>query len=129
MRTSRFTSEDLRLEPATDLGGLDLELTLLTSLYPDASDDCEVEGVWYGFKLPNSTARFTLLGTGGASPIRASLLGPSRLTPRGGGGLDKSGPIDGLLRCSDPLGLLLAGSSNGFRIIVSGADGLRLGSF
>jgi hypothetical protein len=81
--------------------------------------------------MPNSAARLTLAGMGGASAILTSILGLIRLAPRGGRGLDKSGPdIEGFL-CfgGDPLtdlplsiGPLLLKSFDGLRILSPIAD-------
>jgi hypothetical protein len=54
----------------------------------DSLDDSDAEGVWYGLLAPNSFAR---LGIGGASPVMGSVF-LMRLVPRGGRGLDRSGP-------------------------------------
>lgn len=70
--------------------------------------------------MPNSLARS---GTGGASPPFA-LLSLIKLTPRGGRGLDRSGPVtDGLLCLGGetfPLSIF-----DGLRKTVFGSDGRR----
>ena len=74
------------------VGGLDLELVLLCWLNPEPFEEFDSVGAWYGLPIPNSTARLTLAGTGGASSIRVSVLVIDliRLPFRGGGGLDDS---------------------------------------
>lgn len=87
--------------------------------------------------MPNSAARLTRDGTGGASPSLISVLDLIKLVPRGGRGLDKSGPeVDGLLCCSggppaNPSGILgrLPGPIDGVRVVDSGSDGLRFEDF
>jgi hypothetical protein len=116
---------------AADLGGLERELALLSWLEPDVAEDCDSVGVWYGFPMPNSAAKFKLDGIGGVSPGPAAVLDLDRLAPLGGRGLDRSGPTNGF-RCAsgDPptalpfmLGLLPPGSFEGLRILESGSKG------
>jgi hypothetical protein len=114
-----------------DSGGLDRELALLSSLYPEASEDCDSEGVWYGLPIPNSAAKFRLDGTGGASPSRASVLSLIRLAPLGGRGLERSGPEIDCFLCGDvdfslPAWNRLLDSLDGLRI--RGSEGLLEGS-
>ena len=75
-----------------DRGGLEVELALLALLEPDAFEDWDSEGVWYGLPIPNSAARLMFVGTGGATPSLPSILDPLKLGARGGGGLEVSGP-------------------------------------
>jgi len=86
--------------------------------------------------MPNSAARFRLLGTGGASPSLTSVLDLIKLAPRGGRGRERSGPETDGLRClggdspcdlSDMLGRLPEDSFEGLRILVSGSEGLLFG--
>jgi hypothetical protein len=88
-----------------DNGGLDRELVLLSWLYPEALEDCDSDGVWYGLPIPNSAARLRFAGTGGASPSLESILGLIKLAPRGGSGRLRSGPEMEGFRClgGDPL--------------------------
>ena len=84
--------------------------------------------------MPNSAAKFMFDGTGGASPILWSVLGLIKLAPRGGSGLERSGPEIDCFLClgGDPLTDLslpmgLPDSFDGLRILASGSDGLLNG--
>ena len=95
INTSTFEAADgrrLDCPGPADRGGLEVELALLALLEPDAFEDWDSEGVWYGLPIPNSAARLTFAGTGGASPSLPSSLEPIKLGARGGGGLEVSGP-------------------------------------
>jgi hypothetical protein len=120
-----------------DWGGLEVELALLALLEPDAFEDCDSDGVWYGLPIPNSAARLTFVGTGGASPSLPSTLDPIRLGARGGGGLEVSGPDidcfrpldlggDLLVDCSSTVSLPRSFDGVRVRAINPGSDGLLL---
>jgi hypothetical protein len=138
INTSTFeVSEGWRREclGPVDWGGLEVELALLALLEPDAFEDCDSDGVWYGLPIPNSAARLMFVGTGGASPSLPSTLDPLRLGARGGGGLEVSGPdidcfrpldLEGdlLVDCSSILSLSLSFDGVRVRATGPGSDGL-----
>ena len=62
--------------------------------------------------MPNSAARFTFAGTGGASPSLVSTLDLIKLLLRGGGALEVSGPENEGFRPRPPGDLLLDRSSS-----------------
>jgi hypothetical protein len=109
-----------------DRGGLEVELALLASLYSDAFEDWDSEGVWYGFPIPNSAARFRFAGTGGASPSLLSTLDLIKLAPRGGRGLERSGPENDCFRALDLDGDLLLDRSMSVGLLPLSFDGLRI---
>lgn len=122
---------------AAERGGLERELARLTWLEPEASEDCDSDGVWYGLLIPNSAARFKSDGTGGILSDRP-VPGLEKLGCLGGGVLDRSGPTrDGFrgisrgvgIVLSNKLGLLVVGSFEGLRNIESRSRGcLCIGS-
>ena len=77
--------------------------------------------------MPNSAARFRF-GMAGVSPWFAAVLGLIKLAPRGGRGLERSGP-EGFLPLSAAEGRLTEVSFDGLRILISGSDGLRSGEY
>jgi hypothetical protein len=119
-----------------DLGGLVRELAWLAwlgrrsgpLLVSELLEEVDSEDVWYGFPMPNSSARL-MVGTTG-------VLG--RTAPdRGGGGRDVSGPLLGLLalslvirtRPSGSLGECDGGCGRSGRSVAEegGAEGVRGG--
>jgi hypothetical protein len=98
---------------------------LLALLEPDAFEDWDSEGVWYGLPIPNSAARLIFAGTGGASSSRPSTLDLIKLGARGGGGLEVSGPEIDWFRPLDLEGDLLIDRPSIVSLWLS-FDGLRI---
>ena len=108
----------------SDLGGLVRELAMLTwlawlgrrsswLLLSDVVLDDDSEGVWYGFPIPNSSARL-IVGTTGVFGRRRPV--------RGGGARGVSGPLLGLL------GLSIGAGPSGRKVAEDGgAEGVRCG--
>ena len=106
-----------------DLAGLLCELGWLGRLEADTLEEMDSEGEWYGFPMPNSSARLM------AGLLLPEVPGRIRLF-RGGGGRDMSGPIpaDGRLNLSP---FILAISLEGLRSLSGlgpGAEGVRIGA-